>query len=75
MSIPAAGRAHRQHGLRRPLRRPLGIRAAALHELRCRGRPSNPLGFDRVVTQGDKVISVDGEKSYSALSRGNPKNL
>jgi len=37
---------------------------------------ATPWDCARVVTQGDKVIWVDqGEKSYSALSRGNPKNL
>ena len=37
---------------------------------------ATPWDCARVVTQGDKVIWVDqGEKSYSALSRGNPRNL
>ena len=37
---------------------------------------ATPWDCARVVTQGDRVIWVDqGEKSYSALSRGNPKNL
>ena len=37
---------------------------------------ATPWDCARVATQGDKVIWVDqGEKSYSALSRGNPRNL
>jgi hypothetical protein len=37
---------------------------------------ATPWDCARVVTQGDRVIWVDqGEKSYSALSRGNPRNL
>ncbi len=37
---------------------------------------ATPWDCARVLIQGDKVIWVDqGEKSYSALSRGNPKNL
>jgi hypothetical protein len=37
---------------------------------------ATPWDCARVATRGDKVIWVNqGEKSYSALSRGNPKNL
>jgi hypothetical protein len=37
---------------------------------------ATPWDCARVVAQGDRVIWVDqGEKSYSALSRGNPRNL
>jgi hypothetical protein len=37
---------------------------------------ATPWDCARVLIQGDKVIWMDqGEKSYSALSRGNPKNL
>ncbi|MFY9832114.1 MAG: hypothetical protein WAK66_05285, partial [Methylocystis sp.] len=37
---------------------------------------ATPWDRARVFTQGDRVIWVDrGAKSYSALSRGNPKNL
>jgi hypothetical protein len=37
---------------------------------------ATPWDCARVLVQGDRVIWVDqGEKSYSALSRGNPRNL
>lgn len=37
---------------------------------------ATPWDCARVMIQGDRVIWVDqGEKSYSALTRGNPKNL
>ncbi len=37
---------------------------------------ATPWDCARVATRGDRVIWVNqGEKSYSALSRGNPKNL
>ncbi len=37
---------------------------------------ATPWDCARVATQGDKVIWADqGEKSYSALTRGNPRNL
>jgi hypothetical protein len=37
---------------------------------------ATPWDCARVATRGDKVIWVNqGEKSYSALSRGNPRNL
>jgi len=37
---------------------------------------ATPWDCARVATRGDRVIWVNqGEKSYSALSRGNPRNL